>query len=583
MQNQFKTFLGCLMVGLSLYAAPPGSKFGVSGYYENWANFRGYQNIDGNTNSGWVRGTFPSCIPNGFKPIANQLTVLNYAFWFFNIDVSQGAPGTVTNDWKVYPTEQSDFEDWAGAIANQAADLKTINNNLVVMLSIGGWSFVDPSSYGATTATFFTKLLNEPNFQDLFIDSLCNNDQKTGWLYQKTPNGNYLFDGIDIDYEYPGQLQLGGSSTQNNPNASTDYAGFIAFISKLRTKFNKASENMGARKLYISITLPPFMPSNLASGSISAGNYPIDSINYKGQPYPAITIDPAIPSSYAAWYSIVANQCDWVNLMAYDMYGAGFSNLKVMYQAPLYNGTTTYNFNQVPDNSNNDAYSVDYAVNFWTTGIKTAYPVDNYIGVIPGNILLGLPAYGRGYGSASTVFNQNPIGQVYNNDGKCYIPFINPTGNPIPTLGSVPQPYTGQTGTAAYFEIQSLSLPVAKNSFYTNPLSSFGSDPNYQQSFFVANGINKTFDPPFNNVKQLPANNTWVYDSLDNIAEKVKYAMSQKLGGVVFYPLSMDNFSGAPTTGYNYSDTLFNRAYQTINQPSFSSFNGNTITSTTPN
>ena len=590
-----KIILLALLSFVGLRAATPSpSTFGVSAYYENWANFRGYLNLNGTVNSqgstgkSWSRGVFPSCIPSGFSKIASNLQVLNYAFWFFNIDVSQGSPGTVTNQWNVLSTEQSDFVSWAGAVANQAADLKQYNRNLKVMVSVGGWSFVDPSSYGATTATFFTQLLSDSSKQTLFIDSLTN--PKTGWFFAKTPSGNWLFDGIDVDYEYPGQLKLGNSSTVNNPNAASDYQGFINFIGALRSAINtiNASGSRPGAPLYLSITLPPFMPSDLANGTSDPGTYPSGTV-YAGEDYPEVDIYNTNPSTYAAWYSIVANHCDWVNLMAYDMYGAGFSNGKVMYQAPLYNtNAAPYDFTIQPDNSANGAYSVDYAVNLWITGAKSGVTPSTYIGVPSTNLILGLPSYGRGYGSTSTVFNNNPIGQSYQTDGTCWVPFQTPvqsSTNPLSTLGSRPQPYTGQTGTAAYFELKNLSGSILRNSLYTTPTASLGTDPNYAQSFFVANNSNASFDPPSNNVKQLPPNNVWVFDSTDNIADKVNYAKSYRLGGVVFYPISMDNFpmNAAASTGYDPTYTLFQQAVNTINKPSFSSFNGNTLTNTTAN
>lgn len=545
----FSTLLAC--VGLQ-------ATLTVGGYYENWSQYR-------NINSGGTnRGVFPSCTPQGFSIIAKNLNILNYCFWMFHYDRSNTSGPTVS-DWKVYPSEWNDYTNYGdGGLLAQSADLKGINNTLKTMVSIGGWNFICPTSnYGQTTLTYFTQLLANSNYQDQFIDSLTNktnNPQTTGWFWRVTPNGNYYMDGIDIDYEYPGQLNLGGASTQNNPNAANDYQGFIDFITKLRTAINTINdENCARPKLYLSITLPPFLPSNLAAGSTTSGTYPAGT-PLAGKNYPAITINPSDPSTYFAWYSIIANHCDWVNLMTYDMYGAGFSSLKVQYEAPLYNTyQQPYNATQIPDNTTDGAYSIDYAVWMWTTGAKqgASSSLDG-IGIGPSQILLGLPSYGRSYGSNTTIFNSNPLLQSYETYNA---PDLDPntgvpTGDPVVQTGGAFQPYTKAYGTAAYFEITPLVGNALKMSLNSNPLSSFGSSVDQAQSYFVAN---QTKTPN-------PSNNVFVYDSPSDIAKKVAYAKQQGLGGIFFYALSEDNFpmNAVSTTGYNPQNTLFQSALNEI-------------------
>jgi GH18 family chitinase len=577
----FKNFAGIVAFGLSLQASAPQTNLQLGGYYENWSQYRG----PGQQASG--KGVFPSCLPQGFSKIASNLNILNYAFWIFNFNTQ--TPG-VTGDWKLYPTEWDDIYSYGdGGLLAQAANLKQYNSNLKTMISIGGWNFTNPvyqagvNTYGNQTCLFFSELLNNTDYQDKFIASLVSkgtSPDTTGYFWRTVPaqqgqTGYYYCDGIDIDYEYPGSASFGPPGQQkDNPTAANDYQGFITFIGKLRAAINTINSESCARpKLYLSVTLPPFLPSNLAVGSISSNTYPAGT-PLAGKSYPAITIDPTNPSTYFAWYSIVANHCDWVNLMTYDMYGAGFSNSLVQYQCPLYNtNASPYSSTTLPDDSKDGAHSVDYAVWMWTTGAKDgAASNKDGIGIAPGQIQLGLPAYGRSYGSQTTAFNTNPVLQSY----ESYIAPNDPQKTPL--WGGFSQKYTLASGTAAYFEIVPLLSNAVKMSTNSNPLTSLGSSPDQAQSFVVANST-----------KNFPANNVFVYDGPKDIATKVAYAAQQGLGGVFFYPISEDNFPITPapgsvsTTGYDPSNTLFKVAADAIAAPKGNLGGSQNISTRTPN
>lgn len=543
-----------LLIGCNLKATAPQTSLQLGAYYENWSQYR-----TTNPNNP-TKGVFPSCIPQGLFTVAANLNIFNYAFWIFNYNdqppQGQTTPVGITNDWKVYPTEWNDITPWNdGGLLAQAADLKKINSNLKVMASIGGWNFVNSvcdggNSYGCKTYNFFTDLLYDANgtgtLQQSFIDSLCakgTSSDNAGYFWKKTPQGNqYYLDGIDLDYEYPGQYIL--TNTGENPGGSNDYQGYINFIQKLRAAINTINATGERPKLYLSITLPPFLPSNLAplSGGTVAGVYPAGT-PLAGKNYPSVVIDPTNPSTYFAWLSIVANHCDWVNLMTYDMYGAGFSNELVQYQCPLTNTYSPYDATKIPDNSKCGAYSLDYAVWMWTVGAKqgVASLTDN-VGIEASRIQLGLPAYGRSYGSDSFPFDtKNPILQNYGGGS-----------------GGFAQPFTKQSGVAAYCEITALEAQASRMSLNTNPVAGLGNSPTQAQSFLVVNGT-----------KNSPANNVFVYDSPADIATKVKWAQAQGLGGVFFYAISEDNFPiNAPLSqGYNPASTLFKAAADVIAQP----------------
>lgn len=506
-------------LGLSISSIVYGATtapFQVGGYFENWAQYRGLQSNGSN------RGIYPSCTPAGFSTVASNLTVFNYAFFLFNYDI---ASSSATNLWTVNASEWND-----GTLLYEAADLKSINANLKIMLSVGGWNFCQPTGpYGSTTYTFFSQLLNNSSYQTAFINSLTNTTD--GLVFQKSPNGNYVIDGVDIDYEYAGQVGTG---------ANTDYEGFITFISALRTALKGVT---GRPPCYLSVTLTPYLPgSGVLSGTWTGGSYPSGITGGDGSSsYSGGTIDPSDPSSYFAWMSIVANHCDWANLMTYDMYGSFNGQTGTQYQAPLYNtNARPYSATTIPDNSQNGAYSIDYAVWMWTQG---AQPSNSGItgGGIPANkILLGLPSYGRSYGNASQFPTTNPVGP-----GVSW------------TVPGAAQYWSQQPGMAFYYElIQYLpaSTALSKVANMAPNLTTQGKDSTKAQSYIVFNGS-----------KMSPPNDLWVYDSINDFKTKTQYAINQGLGGVFLYALSMDYLTGGPTS-YSFTKSLLTNGVLSVTQ-----------------
>lgn len=479
-------------------------------YYENWAQYR--------TNNGkYTLGTFPACSPTNFTALAQNIDEFNYAFALFNYNTQTSS---VTNDWKVYFSEWDDYisGNVPASLTALASDLRTQNPNMKLMLSIGGWNFNDPtSSYGGQTYTFFQKLLSTTANQTAFINSLIN--ETTGILFLKNSNGDYIFDGIDLDYEYPGQTSRGG--------AATDYKGFITLVTALRNNFESSSR---AGDLYISTTIPPFIPTGVAGGAWTGGTYPANSPHKANTAYGGGTVSPTNPSTYFAWMSIVANLCDWVNLMAYDMYGAGFSGGLVKYQAPLYNGPTTYNATTVTD-----TYSIDYAIWMWTTGCSQATGIAG-TGIAASTIMLGLPAYGRSYGFSSPInVSQNPVAYG-SNPGLSY------------TQAGPALTYTQTPGVGAYFEIAPLIGINSYMKMLTNPQSKIASDPQAAQSYAILNNLQGLS----------PANMVMCYDSVSDFSTKTLYAQNKGLRGVFVYALSEDDLLNNTVTNSLYLNGIVN-------------------------
>ncbi|KAL1970079.1 hypothetical protein VTN77DRAFT_6484 [Rasamsonia byssochlamydoides] len=167
-------------------------------------------------------------------------THLNFAFLYID-------PTT----YEIVPMETNQTDLYSRFTA-----LKKLKAGLQTWISIGGWSFTDPGP----TATTFSELAASTSAQSTFFSSL------TSFLV------NYDFDGVDIDWEYPGAPDRNGSPD--------DVASYVTFLQNLRSALD------GAGDYGLSITLP--------------------SSYYYMQYFDIVNISQTI---------------DWFNVMTYDLYG----------------------------------------------------------------------------------------------------------------------------------------------------------------------------------------------------------------------------------------------------------------------
>jgi chitinase len=210
---------------------PPGgspknaSRNIVIGYYETWS-YRSRCNQKS-----------PSDLP------LTELTHLNYAFAFIKPDT-----------YELTTMDDKTSED----LWQLTVDTKRYNPNLKVYIAVGGWTFSDND-------TITQPLLGE-------ISRTAANRQKFADGVVKFLN-KYGFDGLDIDWEYPGAPDRGGKPE--------DTDNFTLLMKTLRLTFNAAPRPLG-----LTFT---------------------------------------IPSSfwYLRWFDMpgLLKWADWTNLMSYDLHG----------------------------------------------------------------------------------------------------------------------------------------------------------------------------------------------------------------------------------------------------------------------
>ncbi|KAH8653610.1 hypothetical protein BX600DRAFT_526827, partial [Xylariales sp. PMI_506] len=153
------------------------------------------------------------------------------------------------NTYEITPMENNQTDLYSRMTAlKEDADLE-------VWISIGGWSFTDPGS----TQETFTNLAASESLQATFIASVIN------FL------GEYGFDGVDLDWEYPGAPDRGGNDA--------DFANYPTFLSNLKTELDQYGYGL-------SITIP--------------ASY------WYLQYFDVVTISGIV---------------DWFNMMTYDMHG----------------------------------------------------------------------------------------------------------------------------------------------------------------------------------------------------------------------------------------------------------------------
>jgi chitinase len=215
---------------------------------------------------------------------AAKLTHINYAFG--NVTNGQCALGDTYADYDRFYDAASSVDGtadtWdAGALRgnfNQLRKLKAMHPGLKVIFSFGGWTWSGGFGQAAANPAAFAEscynLVEDPRWAD-------------------------VFDGIDIDWEYPNACGL----TCDTSGA----AAFPALMSALRSRFG---------------------PDNLVTAAITADGSDGGKID-------------------AADYGAAAQSVDWYNVMTYDYFGAFDADGPTAPHSPLtsYEGIPQAGFN----------------------------------------------------------------------------------------------------------------------------------------------------------------------------------------------------------------------------------------------
>ncbi|HEV2377536.1 MAG TPA: glycosyl hydrolase family 18 protein [Streptosporangiaceae bacterium] len=238
---------------------------------------------------------------------------------------------------------------WSQPLAgnfNQLRELKAKYPNLKILLSIGGWTYSKYFSDVAATAA------SRQKFVSSCISMFLQGNLPTG--VQGDPHGGAasaagIFDGFDIDWEYPGSP----NGHPGNHYSAADTANYTLLLQEFRNELTAYGQQTG-RYYELSAALP-------------SGQDKIDLIQT----------------------SKIGQYLDFGDVMTYDMHGAWEKSSN--FQAPLHNSPSDPSPVVPPGN---EKYNVDTAIKAYTTGL----PDYNIPGGFPASkIDLGIPWYWRGW------------------------------------------------------------------------------------------------------------------------------------------------------------------------------------------
>lgn len=218
----------------------------------------------------------------------------------------------------------SDFSDPYKGNFGQLMALKQANPDLKILPSVGGWTLSDPFFFFGDKAK-----------RDVFVASVKEFLQT--WKF---------FDGVDIDWEFPG-----GNGANPSLGNANDGETYVTLMRELRAMLDELSAETGR--------------TYELTSAISAGDDKIAKVDYQA----------------------AQQYMDYIFLMSYDFNG-GWTNTELGHQTNLYEASWDPNTRYTTDN-----------------GVKSLLAQ----GVTPGKIVVGAAMYGRGWTGVSNYTSNNPF------------------------------------------------------------------------------------------------------------------------------------------------------------------------------
>ena len=238
---------------------------------------------------------------------------------------------------------------------NQLRELKVKYPNLKILLSIGGWTyskyFSDAAASSASRQKFVSSCINM--FLKGNLPTGISGDASGG-----SAAGAGLFDGFDIDWEYPAAAGHTG-----NHYGSQDTANYTLLLQEFRSELDSYGASVG-KHFQLTAAVPSGQDKIAKIQTNQVGNY-----------------------------------LDYADVMTYDMHGGWETTGPSNFQDPLYNSPSDPSA-AIPPGS--EKYTIDTAIKAWTSGLSD----DNIPGGFPANkIVMGFPFYYRGWTGVSAGSN----------------------------------------------------------------------------------------------------------------------------------------------------------------------------------
>ena len=230
---------------------------------------------------------------------------------------------------------------------NQLRELKVKFPNLKIFLSLGGWTYSKYFSDVAATAA------SRQKFVSSCIDMFLKGNLPTGISGDASgglASAAGIFDGFDIDWEYPGIIGHVG-----NHFGPQDTANYTLLMQEFRNELDSYGASIGKHFLL--------------TAAVSAGQDKIAKLQTDQ----------------------IGKYLDFADVMTYDMHGGFEATGPTNLQDPVHDSPGDPSKAIAPGN---EKYNIDTAIKAWTTGL----PDYNIPGGFPASkLVMGFPFYYRGW------------------------------------------------------------------------------------------------------------------------------------------------------------------------------------------